>query len=187
MRVFLAERRYHQASQLLAALLGAAEQVRRVGSTIAILALHVAALQASGATHEALGVLDRLLTEAEPGGYLRVFLDAGEPMHQALQAWLAISHRQQHSVSPALVSYTQMLLDGFASEQRQHAGEETMVFGVPLLSRPPSQAVPPLPDPLSPREQEVLYLLAQGPPTRRLPTDWWSRSERSRNMSAISC
>lgn len=161
-RVFLAERRYPQASQLLAALLGAAEQVRRVGSTIAILALHVAALQASGATHEALGVLDRLLTEAEPEGYLRVFLDAGEPMHQALQAWLAISHRQQHRVSPALVSYTQTLLDGFASEQHQYAGEETMVFGAPLLSHPPSQAVPPLPDPLTPREQEVLYLLAQG-------------------------
>src|SRR5205807_2478983 len=91
-RVYLAERRYPQASQLLAALLGAAEQVTRVGSTIAILALHVAALQASGATHEALGVLDRLLTEAEPEGYLRVFLDAGEPMHQALLAFLETSH-----------------------------------------------------------------------------------------------
>lgn len=161
-RVFLAERRYPQASQLLAALLDAAEQVRRVGSTIAILALHIAALQASGATHKALGVLDRLLTEAEPEGYLRVFLDAGEPMHQALQAWLAISHRQQHRVSPVLVLYAQTLLAGFASEQHQHAGEETMVFGAPLLSLPSSQAVPPLPDPLTLREQEVLYLLAQG-------------------------
>jgi LuxR family maltose regulon positive regulatory protein len=161
-RVFLTERRYQQASQLLAALLGAAEQVMRMGSTIAILALHVAALQASGATHEALGVLDRLLTEAEPEGYLRVFLDAGELMHQALKAWLVIAHRQQHRVSPALVSYTQTLLDGFANEQHQHVGEETMVFGAPLLSHPPFQAVPPLPDPLTPREQEVLYLLAQG-------------------------
>ena len=83
-------------------------------------------------------------------------------MHQALQAWLALSHRQQHSVSPALVSYAQTLLERFASEQRQHAGEETIIFGAPLLPHPPSQAVPPLPDPLTPREQEVLYLLAQG-------------------------
>ncbi len=161
-RVFLAERRYPQALQLLVALLGAAEQVARVGSLIAILALHIATLQASGATHEALRVLDRLLTEAEPEGYQRVFLDAGEPMHQALQAWLATSHMQQHSVSPALVSYTQTLLDGFASEQHQKAGEKAILSGSPLLSHPPSQAAPPLPEPLTPREQEVLCLLAQG-------------------------
>jgi LuxR family maltose regulon positive regulatory protein len=79
-RVYLAELRYPQALQLLVVLLGAAEQVSRVGSVIAILALQVAALQASGATHEALRALNRLLTEAMPEGYRRVFLDAGIPM-----------------------------------------------------------------------------------------------------------
>src|SRR6266567_182691 len=161
-RVFLAERRYSQALQLLAALLGAAEQVARVGSMIAILALHVAALQASGATHEALGVLDRLLTEAEPEGYLRVFLDAGEPMHQALLAFLETSHMRQQGVSPALVSYAQTLLDAGVLEQRQKAGEKAIAFASTSLSRTTSQAVSPLPEPLTPREQEVLRLLAEG-------------------------
>ncbi len=113
-RVYLAKLQYTPALQLLTALLSSAEQVSRVGSVIAILALQVAALQASGATQEALRVLLHLLTLAEPEGYLRVFLDAGEPMHQALQAFLETSHMQKHGVSPALVSYAQTLLDAEA-------------------------------------------------------------------------
>jgi LuxR family transcriptional regulator, maltose regulon positive regulatory protein len=70
-----------------------------MGSVIAILALQVATLQASGATQEALRVLLRLLNIAEPEGYMRVFLDAGEPMQRALQTLLTA---EQHAVSPVL-------------------------------------------------------------------------------------
>src|SRR5205085_8368247 len=146
-----AELRYPQALQLLAALLSAAEQVARVGSMISILALQVAALQASGAAQEVLHVLHRLLTLAEPEGYMRVFLDAGEPMHQALQAFLATEHMQKQDVSPALVSYAQTLLDAEALEQRQKAGEKSIPIVSTSLSHTPSQAVPPLPEPLTPR------------------------------------
>ncbi|HEX6480587.1 MAG TPA: LuxR C-terminal-related transcriptional regulator [Ktedonobacteraceae bacterium] len=161
-RVYLAQQQYPQALQLLAALLNAAEQMARVGSIIAILALQVTALQASGVTHEALRVLYRLLTEAGPEGYMRVFLDTGEPMQQALQAFLETSHRQKQDVSPALVSYVQALLDAEALEQRQKAGEKSIPIVSTSLTHTPSQAVPPLPEPLTPREQEVLRLLASG-------------------------
>src|SRR5579884_885923 len=87
-RVDLAQHRYQQALQVLAALLESAEQVARVGSIVSILALQVAALHMANSTQEALPVLSRLLTLAEPEGYLRVFLDAGEPMQQVLQAWV---------------------------------------------------------------------------------------------------
>jgi LuxR family maltose regulon positive regulatory protein len=161
-RVYLAKLQYTPALQLLTALLSSAEQVSRVGSMIAILALQVAALQASGATQEALRVLDRLLTLAEPERYLRVYLDAGEPMRQALQALLETSPMQKQHVSPALDSYAQTLLDAFAREQHQKAGEKVIPVGSPSLSHPLSQAVPPLPEPLTPREREVLHLLADG-------------------------
>ncbi len=157
-RVYLAELRYPQALQLLVVLLGAAEQVSRVGSVIAILALQVAALQASGAIHEAFRVLDRLLTEALPEGYRRVFLDAGIPMRQALQTWLATSPKQKQDVSPAVVSYAQTLLEAFAHEQYQKAEEKANPVGSPSFSR----TLSPLPEPLTPREQEVLQLLALG-------------------------
>ena len=161
-RVYLAKLQYPLALQWLAALLSSAEQVARVGSIIAILALQVAALQASGATHEALRVLLRLLTEASSEGYMRVFLDAGVPMQQALQTLLTPSSMPQDPVPPALVSYARTVLDAFASEQHQAATEKAIPFVSTSLSHTPSQAVPTLPEPLTPREQEVLRLLAQG-------------------------
>ena len=164
LRVYLAKFQYPLALQWLTALLNSAEQVARVGSIIAILALQVAALQASGATHEALRVLLRLLTEASSEGYMRVFLDAGGPMQQALQTLLTPLSMPQDNlpVPPALASYAHTVLDAFASEQHQAATEKAIPFVSTSLSHTPSQAVPTLPEPLTPREQEVLHLLAQG-------------------------
>jgi LuxR family transcriptional regulator, maltose regulon positive regulatory protein len=158
-RVFLAERRYPEALQLLAALLSSAEQVARVGSMIAILSLQVAVLQASGVTQEALRVLDRLLTQASPEGYLRVFLDAGEPMHAALQAWLKSS---QNTASPALVSYAQTVLTAFACEQRQILQQKTILPVSKTLPAASSQTAQQLLEPLTPREREVLKWLSEG-------------------------
>jgi len=158
-RVYLAKLQYPQALQLLTALLSSAEQVARVGSMIAILALHVAALQASGATQEALRLLHRLLTLAEPEGYMRVFLDAGAPMHRALQALLTT---EQEAVSPVLAAYAHTVFDSFASEQPQTVTGRS----IPLVStsqpRTRAQAAPARPEPLTVREQEVLRLLAEG-------------------------
>jgi len=166
-RVYLAKLQYTPALQLLTALLSSAEQVSRVGSVIAILALQVAALQASGATQEALRVLLHLLTLAEPEGYLRVFLDAGEPMQRALQALLTTKH-MQHDISPvppALASYAHTVLDAFACEQRQIVQQEIIPLvskALPPTSSPSSQVAQQLLEPLTQREQEVLHLLADG-------------------------
>jgi len=158
--VYLADRRYSQALQLLAALRSSAEQVARVGSIIPILALQVAALQTSGASQEALDVLLHLLALAEPEGYVRVFLDAGEPMEQALRAFLATDRRPDGS--SALVSYVQTLLDAKAREQHQVTAEPATSIATQSPSGRPSQVVSSLPEPLTAREQEVLRLLAQG-------------------------
>jgi LuxR family maltose regulon positive regulatory protein len=154
-RVYLAKRQYPQALQWLTALLSNAEQFSRGGSVISILALQVAALQAAGDIQEALNILLRLLTLTEPERYIRVFLDAGEPMQQALLAFLAT---EQFTVSPALASYVHTILDAFASEKGQKAISPTSS----LLPNTPSHALSSLPEPLTPREQEVLLLLAEG-------------------------
>ncbi|HWZ18023.1 MAG TPA: LuxR C-terminal-related transcriptional regulator, partial [Ktedonobacteraceae bacterium] len=158
-RVYLAELRYPPALQLLAALLSAAEQVARVGSMVSILALQVATVQASGATQEALRVLLRLLTVAEPEGYMRVFLDAGEPMHQALEAFLTT---EQETVPPVLAAYARTVFDAFASEQREIVTKQSIPLISTSLPRLSSQAAPQLLEPITPREQEVLHLLAKG-------------------------
>jgi LuxR family maltose regulon positive regulatory protein len=163
-RVYLAQQQYTLALQWLTALLSSAEQVSRVGSVIAILALQVAALQASGATQEALRVLLRLLTLTEPEGYLRVFLDAGGPMQQALQALLTTKHMQYDisPVPPALASHAHTVLAAFACEQRQIVQQETIPPVSTALPRPSSLAAQQLLEPLTQREQEVLHLLADG-------------------------
>lgn len=158
-RVYLAEQQYPQALQLLTALQSLASQVTRAGSMIAILALHVTTLQASGDTHGALPVLHRLLTLAEPEGYLRVFLDAGAPMYQALEAWLKTA---QQAVSPALAAYAQTVLAAFAGAPPPAAAEQRIPLLSTALPRPLSHASSPLLEPLTAREQEVLRLLAEG-------------------------
>lgn len=150
-RVSLATRRYPKAMQMLSALLNEAEQVEREGSVVAILALQVAALYASGATQQAQIVLSRLLTLAEPEGYLRIFLDAGEPMRQALQAIL-ISDRE--SLAPTLSIYARSVLAAFASEPKRAEQKTTT-----LPATPDAQL---LVEQLSQREMQVLHLLAEG-------------------------
>lgn len=164
-RVYLAQQKYPQALQLLADLLNSAEQVGRVGSIIAIRTLQVATLQASGETQEMSGMLDRLLTEASPEEYLRVFLDAGEPMHQALQAWLKSS---LHRASPALISYAQTVSAAFACEQCQIVQQEIIPPASRVLPSASSQSAQQLLELLTPREQEVLHLLAEGATNREI-------------------
>src|SRR5260370_24858674 len=159
-RIYLAKLQYTQALQLLAALLSSAEQVARVGSIIAILALQVAALQASDATQEALRALLRLLALAEPEGYMRVFLDAGGPMQQALQTFLATEHMRASisPVPPALASYARTLLAAFVSEQHQIVQQEAILPLSKALPRLSSHAAHQLLKHLTQREQEVLHL-----------------------------
>lgn len=163
-RIYLAQQRYPRALQWLAALLRSSEQVARGGSIIAILALQVATLQAAGDMQAALRVLLRLLTLTEPEGYIRVILDAGAPMQQALQALLTTSDRQPSGVPvpPALAAYANRALAAFAGEQQQ----QVMPAANPSISKArPTFAVPfaqQLPEPLTSREMEVLHLLAEG-------------------------
>lgn len=158
-RVDLAQQKYQQALQLLAALLESAEQVSRVGSMISVLALQVAVLQVSGSTQEALLVLSRLLPLAEPEGYLRAFLDAGEPMQQVLQAWFC---QEQEAVAPRLSAYAHTIFKAFASEQRQSEMETSASLISPGHPHALSPSTEPGREPLTPREREVLCLLAEG-------------------------
>ena len=70
----------HEAIALLERLLQAAEAGGRMGSVIEILVVQALALQAQGNVSQALASLERALALAEPEGYVRIFVDEGEPM-----------------------------------------------------------------------------------------------------------
>ncbi|MFL7790959.1 MAG: LuxR C-terminal-related transcriptional regulator [Anaerolineae bacterium] len=110
-------------------------------------ALYAAALRADGEKGKATQVLADALALAEPGGFVRTFVDEGPPMAQLL------SEAADQGIMP---EYTGKLLAAFRDEAKKHQGESL---------HPPSPLSPgvrPLIEPLTPREREVLQLLAAG-------------------------
>ena len=126
----------HKALDLLQQQLEAAATAGRVGNTIEILNLRALAFQIDRDLDQALSALEQALSLAEPGGYVRAFVDEGEPMARLLRRALA------RGIAP---SYAGMLLAAF--------GESAPV------ASPATQA---LVEPLTERELEVLLLIVAG-------------------------
>jgi LuxR family maltose regulon positive regulatory protein len=138
-RVRIAQGRPDVALKMLEPLLQATEPGGWLLSVIEILILKAMALQKQGDTLQALAALERALSLAEPGGFMRMFIDGGQPMAQLLH------EAAGRGISP---EYTSRLLAAFPdSESRPTASAKPQ--------KPESQMV----EPLSERELEVLRLL----------------------------
>ena len=124
--------------QKLDSLLQVAEAAVQTGSVVELLALKALALRAQGQSAQAMTMLERALTLAEPEGYLRIFVDEGEPMKLLLQ--------KIRAEGGGMKDYVDQLLSAF----------EERVF------HPSSLGPQPLVEPLSERELEVLRLIADG-------------------------
>jgi LuxR family maltose regulon positive regulatory protein len=107
-----------------------------------VMILQAVALQVHGEQDQAVRLLFDALTLAEPGGFIRLFVDEGPPMAQLLTRAAA------HGLMPDSID---KLLKAFEAEGQKHEN--------PSSPPPPAQ---PLIEPLSQRELEVLHLLAQG-------------------------
>ena len=77
-----------QAMGLLERLLQAAEAGGRGRSVIEILVLQALAYQEQGEMATAVAAMQRALSLAEPEGYVRLFVDEGQPMRELLAACL---------------------------------------------------------------------------------------------------
>ena len=142
-RVLLAQGAPRDARALLDRLYMQAEAGGRVGSVIETLALRALAEAACGDMAPALVTLGRALALAEPEGYVRLFVDEGIAMAALLRRATA------EGVSPA---YARRLLAAAAPPPEPSA---------PAAGARPAVSHP-LPEPLTPREREVLELLAAG-------------------------
>ncbi len=144
----LSQARVHLAqgdpSAALAVLSPWREQVEARGwqdERLQVLVLQALALEAHGEQDNAVHLLLEALALAEPGGFIRLFVDEGLPMAQLLSEAAALGR---------MPDYIGKLLVAFEAEE--HKREDPS-------SRPPAQ---PLIEPLSRRELEVLHLMAQG-------------------------
>lgn len=113
-------------------LLQAAEAGGRLNSVIELLILLALAYHMQGDLVAALVPLERALTLAEPEGYVRVFVDEGQPMSALLEK------AAKHGINP---TYARQLLSALGKVEDKPAGKQALI------------------DPLSERELEVLRLL----------------------------
>jgi LuxR family maltose regulon positive regulatory protein len=136
-----------QAIKLLAELRQELEHSGRLGLWLEALLLQAETHQLKSETEQAAAVLWQALELAQPAGYVRLFLDEGEPILSLL--------RQMAAAGPAPASLEQ-LLAAFAAEKS-------------ILPPSSSRSVlPPLIEPLSERELEILQLIAAGLSNRQI-------------------
>jgi LuxR family maltose regulon positive regulatory protein len=144
-RVMLAQGRLDEAAAELRRSLAKAEDGGRRGAVIELRLLRGLALARRGDAQEAGADLERALALAQPEGYVRIFLDEGPPMQTLLAQWLA------RADPGPLRPYATRLLAHFDTEPHRVPAREK--------EPPPTGG---LVDPLSPRELEVLHLIALG-------------------------
>jgi LuxR family transcriptional regulator, maltose regulon positive regulatory protein len=174
-RVALAQRRYARAVETLERFREHLDQPADIEKALEWMALSVVALHHAGKSTQVTPVAARLLALTEPEGYLRLYLDAGEPMRQALLAPLGtaskeglnVPREEGNSVSAVSISrtYVSRLLAAFEQEERTRAHRADM-------SHASRQEIQPEPhraemqrqgaEPLSRQELKVLRLLVTG-------------------------
>lgn len=166
-RVAIAQQHYLQAAQMLARWSQFFDQPEMRLLTIEFLSLQVLALHHAGEREQARAVAARLFALTEPEGMVRVYLDEGVPMKQALQALLEAPQEEIPSAAPAALSqsYVRRLLAAFEQERqvRQQRGAAVPATTAGTLSPfPQRDGQPTLIDPLSPQERKVLHRLCAG-------------------------
>jgi LuxR family maltose regulon positive regulatory protein len=143
-RVLVAQGKLDEALILLDRLLEQAKAARAVPQILGALTLRAPILYARGRQEEALAALERALVLAEPEGYVRPFVSGGAPMRELLKEAAA------RGIVP---EYVARLLT--TMNQDTKAPRPATV----RAPRPSLSALPPLVEPLSDRELEVLRLL----------------------------
>jgi LuxR family maltose regulon positive regulatory protein len=142
-RLLIAQGNLEAAETLLQGLNQAAKAAGRNGSLIEILILQAITFASQKRRADALSALEQALCLAEPEGFVRIFLDEGEPMRLLISDFRLLIEKQP-SYSPSLSVYVDRLLAAFPG-------------GHPIV--PTNRN---LINPLSDRELAVLRLIAAG-------------------------
>ena len=132
--------------RLLDRLLQDAEAKARLNSVLEILVLQALTLEVQGNRTDALAKLERALVLAEPEGYIRLFVDEGQPM----LALLRLAHARSR-----VPGYVATLLRAFGEQPTSEAPSSSALPGV-------------LVEPLTGREREGLGLLLAGASNREI-------------------
>jgi LuxR family maltose regulon positive regulatory protein len=137
-RIFITQGRFDESARLLERLIQATETAGRISRAIECLILQALLFQAKGDPDRAMNALERALALAEPGGFIRIFVDEGQPI-AALLAKMRLDQSR-------LKGYRRRLLVAYRDE-KSHPSSRSSQLSIESLSE---------------REIEVLELIAKG-------------------------
>jgi LuxR family maltose regulon positive regulatory protein len=165
-RILIAQERYDDAARLLQRLLAAAEAGGHASRAIEILYLQALAFQAWGNTTQAMTALERALALAEPGGFVRIFVDEGPQMEQLLCTAAARGMMSDYTAKllAAFDDGTKDDADAYIRRMTKNERESSVV----RPSSPAPSTAEGLVESLSERELEVLQLIAEGLTNREI-------------------
>lgn len=144
-----------QALPLLSRLLAAAQAAMRLRTALEVMILQAIAQQALGNEAEAIKPLEKALVMAQPEGYVRTFVDEGEPVSKLLLELLKQKGKRWESEKPELLRYVVKMKELFApsapvpTARAATAADEALPWWY-------------VEDPLSERELEVLQHVGRG-------------------------
>jgi LuxR family maltose regulon positive regulatory protein len=144
-RIRLAQGQWEQVLALLTLLQPVVETGERRSSLLEISVLQALAYQAQSQLPDALTALIRAIILAQPEGFIRTFVDEGEPMRELLSMF------QSRRSNDTLGAYTEELLAAFGTPHTP----PTSASSRPSLNQN-------LVEPLSGRELDVLRLIVDG-------------------------
>jgi LuxR family maltose regulon positive regulatory protein len=164
-RVALAQQKSAQAVETLERFSWHQDQPADIEKTFEWMALYMVALSHAGKVVQARTVAARLLAMTEPEDYIRVYLDAGSSMKQALKMLLEAPPERDACTNAIPTSYVLRLLAAFEQEEgrlmrKSDGSSATMHKAFPHSPQNPIQQG--LIEPLSRQEQQVLRLLVAG-------------------------
>ena len=159
-KILIVQEKWSEAFHLLVRLQKSTESNQRIARTVEVLILQIAVYQAQNQLELSLNQLEYALSLVHPQGYLRLFLDAGEPMKQLLHCaakrdiypnyvnWLlaAFGHLEEN---------TKIKFQSISQIQNKHQIQNKSQLQTKSQSKF-------LVEPLSDRELEILKYIAAG-------------------------
>jgi LuxR family maltose regulon positive regulatory protein len=114
-----------------------------------VMVLQVVAHHSHGEKGKAVQLLSETLALAEPGGFIRILVDEGEPMRMAISDFRLSLEKQPRGQDQKLLGYVDKLLAAFV---------QPVTMPQSKIENPETKML----EPLSQRELEVLQLVARG-------------------------
>jgi LuxR family maltose regulon positive regulatory protein len=153
-RVYIAQNNFDEGIELLSRLEASAQSGGRDGRFMKILILQALVMDRKGDPGRAFSILERVLSLAAPAGYVRTFIDEGQPMQVLLSQWLSNSEKNP------LKDYARQLVAQFNDKSLSVNDEQGRFDFKDVLI-----------EPLSPRELEVLSLIALGKTNKEISVE----------------